>query len=140
MKKCIVPLLWLSVAVLASTTCCSTPSATLETRIQNLVNETVKLETGQYYDIAFSVDENTTQHLRVTGIVICVTPGNRDIQVLVIDDASFKNWVHNGSETDNVLYANNLTGVTNNIDVPITTSGRYGVCTSPIMVQLDWKC
>lgn len=137
MRRCaILTLLCLSVAVLSLVLGCSTPlgpgsvpppspespTPVLVPQSRNLVNATITVGPGEHYDIAFSVDVDAMQDVRVVGSFRASGGSGNDIKAFIMDDLAYINWV-NGHQVS-VLYSSGKITIAN-INVPITSSDRY---------------
>ena len=88
----------------------------------NLIDATLIISPGGYYDVKFSVDTTTMHNVRVVCSFTSSGSSGSDIEVIVMDDIAYANWI-DGHQVD-VLYTSSKT-TTANIDLSITTSGTY---------------
>lgn len=132
----------------ATTTPTPVPTQVSVPQSQNLVNATITVSPGSYYEVPFSVNVSKMLGARVTGSFTASggLPGN-GIIALVMDDMAFINWKSqgevsflytSGQMTEGIIYA------------PIGASGLYHLvfdntfCTKfskkvPTSVDLTWS-
>jgi hypothetical protein len=116
MKKYAILTVVLLTAILALFPGCSTPQS------NNLINGNIVVTPGDYYDIPFLVDTNEMQNVRVVGYFAASGGSGNDIEVAILDDMAFINWI-NGHEVNSLYSSGKITVA--EIDVSITTSGKY---------------
>jgi hypothetical protein len=92
---------------------------TLQT--SNLVNGTITVNAGSYYDVSFTVTSGMTNPT-VTGSFTASGGSGNDVIALVLDSLSFTNW-SNGHQVSALYSSGQLT--TANINASITTPGTY---------------
>lgn len=90
-------------------------------RSSNLVNGTITVKAGSYYNAPFSITSAMTNS-SVTGSFTASGGSGNDIIALVLDDMSFTNWI-NGHQVSALYNSGQLT--TANISVSIATPGTY---------------
>ena len=123
------------------------PTPVLVPQSRNLVNATITVGPGKHYDIPFSVNVNTMRNVRVVGSFRASGGSGNDIKAIIMDDMAYINWV-NGHQVSILYLSGKIT--TANIDVAITTSGKYHVVFSndfsilsskhvSTRVELEWS-
>jgi hypothetical protein len=98
------------------------PTPMLVPQSQNLVNATITVDAGSYYGVRFSVDTVRMQNAAVVGTFTASGGSGNDIDVFILDDIAFTNWV-NGHQVMTLYYPGRLT--TERINVSVTSSGTY---------------
>ncbi len=88
----------------------------------NLVNGTITVQAGSYYNVQFSVDTNVMKDVMVEGSFQASGGSGNDIDALVLNEMDFINWL-NGHQVSPVYYSGKITIA--DINVPITKSGDY---------------
>ena len=116
MKKYGIIAVVLVIAISTSFSGCNTPQSS------NLINEIIVVAAGDYYDIPFSVDTSEMQNVRVVGYFAASGGTGNDIEVAILDDMTFTNWI-NGHQGTSLYNSGKIMAV--EIDVSITTSGKY---------------
>ena len=136
MKKCTIPAL---VCLLAAVTTLilgcgilpdstttpptpETPAPTLVPQSHNLINATIVMSPDGYFDIEFSVDTETMQNARVVGSFATSHNAGGDIEVMIMDDIAYTDWLDGHQINVNYTSGNKTTA---DIDLSITTSGKY---------------
>jgi len=90
-------------------------------RTSNLVNGTITVSSGSYYNATFSVIGAMTS-CTLTGSFTASGGSGNDIIAVVLDDMAFTNWV-NGHQVSTLYNSGQIT--TSNINVSISTPGTY---------------
>ena len=98
------------------------PTPVFVPQSRNLVNATITVGAGSHYDIPFSVDANVMRNVRLVGSFRASGGSGNDIIAIIMDDMTYTNWV-NGHKVRVFYSSGKIT--TANIDVSITTSGKY---------------
>ncbi len=98
------------------------PTPVLVPQNQNLVNATITVRNGGHYDVPFSVDTSKMRDIKVSGTFRAYGGFGNDIIALIMDDMAYINWA-NGHKVSIMYSSGQLT--TANINVPITSSGKY---------------
>jgi hypothetical protein len=123
MKRFFAPILLLvSILVMGAVPGCITPITGLVSRSYNLINGTITVSPGTYYSVSFPVDMNAMRNVWVDGSFTAAGGSGNDIEVHIMDDIAYTNWVN--GHTVSVIYSSGKV-TTANIDVPITMSGNY---------------
>jgi hypothetical protein len=117
MKKVIVYL-----AVFVVLVCLFSMGCNLAIKHLNLLNGTITVQAGGYYDVQFTVDTNIMKDVKVEGSFQASGGSGNDIEALVLSEMDFINW-SNGHQVSPVYYSGKITIA--DIDAPITQSGEY---------------
>jgi len=115
-------LLCVSILVIGSVLGCTTPITDLVSRSYNLINGTITESPGRYYSVSFPVDMNAMHNVWVDGSFTAAGGLGDDIEVYIMDDIAYTNWVN--GHTVSVIYSSGKV-TTANIGVAITMSGNY---------------
>lgn len=89
---------------------------------RNLIDATLVISAGGYYDVEFSVDAMTMHNVRVVGSFTSSGSSGSDVEVVIMGDTAYANWL-DGHQVEVLYTLGKLT--TANIDLPIATSGTY---------------
>jgi hypothetical protein len=116
MKKYGIITVVLVIATLTLFSGCNTPQSS------NLIDGNIVVTPGDYYDIPFLVDTSEMQNIRVVGYFAASGGSGNDIEVAILDDITFTNWI-NGHQGTSLYNSGKITVA--EIDVSITTSGKY---------------
>ena len=148
MKKCTIPALVCFLIVVPSLILgCSAPPESATTpqspkpsnpapQSHNLINATIVISPGGYFDIEFSVDLTTMHDVRVVGSFTTSQNVGGDTEVMITDDMAYTDWI-DGRQVSMLYTSGNKT--TANIDLPITTSGAYHLVLSNNDAELSSK-
>ena len=136
MKKCTIPALvcFLAVGVTLMLGCGTPPESTttppspepptptLVPQSHNLINSTIVMSPSGYFDIEFSVDTEIMHNARVVGSFTTANNSGGDIEVMIMDDMAYTDWIDGHQVSVNYTSGNKTTA---DIDLSITTSGKY---------------
>ena len=125
-KRFITIMVGLLVLIIIPMAGCSQSSAGAQQKNQtlqtsNLVNGTITVNSGSYYDVSFTVTSAMTNPTVIGSFQASGGSGN-DIIALVLDSISFTNW-SNGHQVSPLYNSGQLT--TANINASITGTGTY---------------
>jgi len=98
------------------------PTPTLVPQSHNLINATIVMSPSGYLDIEFSVDTEIMHNARVVGSFTTANKSGGDIEVMIMDDMAYTDWIDGHQVSVNYTSGNKTTA---DIDLSITTSGTY---------------
>ena len=103
---------------------------------RNLVNGTITVKAGGYYDQSFTIDTGKMQNPSLSGSFTASGGSGNDIIVLVMDDMAFTNWV-NGHQISTFYNSGKMTA--GNIIANLANSGTYHLVYSNLFSTISTK-
>ncbi len=88
----------------------------------NIIDGSIAVARDNYYHVSLSVDMSRMRDVTVSGSFTVYGGSGNDIEELILNDVSSRNWINVDTVAD-LCHSGRVT--TDTFDVPITTSGAY---------------
>ena len=88
----------------------------------NIIDGSIAVARDNYYHVSLSVDMSRMWDVTVSGSFTAYGGSGNDVEVLILNDVSSRNWINTDTVAD-LYHSGRVT--TDTFDVPITASGAY---------------